>query len=246
MGPRRVGLSARLPRGSPHSTLLSSVSDYVIDDKVAILQKRDHEGFGFVLRGAKGNGCGFHEEGTALLVTSSMPCPFLPLFKPPHPHPRPMVVCLDLECPRTRLRVPFCCFPFSCGESNRVEIYLGRVNGGLHRGMYTGLGIPICCPPHPRFLCPSRQVPRAGRGCSVELSLAVLVSAFSLPLPAAETPIEEFTPTPAFPALQYLESVDVEGVAWRAGLRTGDFLIEVRPLAVLALQEGRGLPAPEL
>lgn len=47
--------------------------------------------------------------------------------------------------------------------------------------------------------------------------------------PAAETPIEEFTPTPAFPALQYLESVDVEGVAWRAGLRTGDFLIEVSP-----------------
>ncbi|NWZ88289.1 SHAN3 protein, partial [Poecile atricapillus] len=43
----------------------------------------------------------------------------------------------------------------------------------------------------------------------------------------SETPIEEFTPTPAFPALQYLESVDVEGVAWRAGLRTGDFLIEV-------------------
>lgn len=46
---------------------------------------------------------------------------------------------------------------------------------------------------------------------------------------SAETPIEEFTPTPAFPALQYLESVDVEGVAWRAGLRTGDFLIEVGP-----------------
>uniref|UniRef100_A0A2K6S5C0 SH3 and multiple ankyrin repeat domains 3 n=1 Tax=Saimiri boliviensis boliviensis TaxID=39432 RepID=A0A2K6S5C0_SAIBB len=66
---------------------LTSHSDYVIDDKVAVLQKRDHEGFGFVLRGAK-----------------------------------------------------------------------------------------------------------------------------------AETPIEEFTPTPAFPALQYLESVDVEGVAWRAGL----------------------------
>ncbi|XP_055087665.1 SH3 and multiple ankyrin repeat domains protein 3 isoform X1 [Periophthalmus magnuspinnatus] len=43
----------------------------------------------------------------------------------------------------------------------------------------------------------------------------------------AETPIEEFAPTPAFPALQYLESVDQGGVAWRAGLRTGDFLIEV-------------------
>nr|XP_056702648.1 SH3 and multiple ankyrin repeat domains protein 3 [Euleptes europaea] len=49
----------------------------------------------------------------------------------------------------------------------------------------------------------------------------------------AETPIEEFTPTPAFPALQYLESVDVEGVAWRAGLRTGDFLIEVNGLNVV-------------
>lgn len=227
VGPCRVSLSARLPPGSPHSTLLSSVSDYVIDDKVAILQKRDHEGFGFVLRGAKGNGSQSHEEGTALLVMSSMPCPFLPFLKPPCPCP--VVVCLDLECPRTRPQVPLCCFPFSCGESYRVEIYLVRANGGLHRGMNTGLGIPICCPPHPRFLCPSSQVPRAGRGCLVELSRAMPMSALSLPLPAAETPIEEFTPTPAFPALQYLESVDVEGVAWRAGLRTGDFLIEVRP-----------------
>ncbi|XP_055963034.1 SH3 and multiple ankyrin repeat domains protein 3 isoform X2 [Sorex fumeus] len=50
---------------------------------------------------------------------------------------------------------------------------------------------------------------------------------------AKETPIEEFTPTPAFPALQYLESVDVEGVAWRAGLRTGDFLIEVNGVNVV-------------
>ncbi|XP_073706041.1 SH3 and multiple ankyrin repeat domains protein 2 [Garra rufa] len=43
----------------------------------------------------------------------------------------------------------------------------------------------------------------------------------------ADTPIEEFIPTPAFPALQYLESVDEGGVAWQMGLRTGDFLIEV-------------------
>ena len=53
------------------------------------------------------------------------------------------------------------------------------------------------------------------------------ISLMSVCFLSAETPIEEFTPTPAFPALQYLESVDVEGVAWRAGLRTGDFLIEV-------------------
>lgn len=58
-GTFRFSLTARFPADSPHSTLLSFVSDYVIDDKVAILQKRDHEGFGFVLRGAKGNGCGF-------------------------------------------------------------------------------------------------------------------------------------------------------------------------------------------
>lgn len=64
----------------------------------------------------------------------------------------------------------------------------------------------------------------------------------------ADTPIEEFTPTPAFPALQYLESVDEGGVAWQAGLRTGDFLIEVghRCLYQAAwgercLSRGRGL-----
>ncbi|MBZ3881451.1 SH3 and multiple ankyrin repeat domains protein 3 [Sciurus carolinensis] len=51
----------------------------------------------------------------------------------------------------------------------------------------------------------------------------------------AETPIEEFTPTPAFPALQYLESVDVEGMAWRARIRMGDFLIEVNVVKVVAL-----------
>lgn len=55
---------------------------------------------------------------------------------------------------------------------------------------------------------------------------------------AADTPIEEFTPTPAFPALQYLESVDEGGVAWQAGLRTGDFLIEVRALFFLLLWSG--------
>uniref|UniRef100_A0A9J8A3G9 SH3 and multiple ankyrin repeat domains 2a n=1 Tax=Cyprinus carpio carpio TaxID=630221 RepID=A0A9J8A3G9_CYPCA len=43
----------------------------------------------------------------------------------------------------------------------------------------------------------------------------------------ADTPIEEFIPTPAFPALQYLESVDEDGGAWQMGLRSGDFLIEV-------------------
>uniref|UniRef100_A0A673FT19 PDZ domain-containing protein n=1 Tax=Sinocyclocheilus rhinocerous TaxID=307959 RepID=A0A673FT19_9TELE len=49
----------------------------------------------------------------------------------------------------------------------------------------------------------------------------------------AQTPVEEFSPTPAFPALQYLESVDEGGVAWRSGLRMGDFLIEVNGINVV-------------
>lgn len=56
----------------------------------------------------------------------------------------------------------------------------------------------------------------------------LVLSRLAWPGLLADTPIEEFTPTPAFPALQYLESVDEGGVAWKAGLRTGDFLIEVR------------------
>uniref|UniRef100_A0A8B9M0U0 PDZ domain-containing protein n=1 Tax=Accipiter nisus TaxID=211598 RepID=A0A8B9M0U0_9AVES len=70
----------------------------------------------------------------------------------------------------------------------------------------------------------------------VHLPLAFLPQCLNISLSlcfVAETPIEEFTPTPAFPALQYLESVDVEGVAWRAGLRTGDFLIEVNGVNVV-------------
>lgn len=41
-------------------------------------------------------------------------------------------------------------------------------------------------------------------------------------------PIAEFTPSPAFPAVQYLESVDPNGPAYEAGLRDGDFIIEVK------------------
>ncbi|XP_056333975.1 SH3 and multiple ankyrin repeat domains protein 2 [Danio aesculapii] len=51
----------------------------------------------------------------------------------------------------------------------------------------------------------------------------------------ADTPIEEFIPTAAFPALQYLESVDEGGVAWLMGLRTGDFLTEVNHQSVVKM-----------
>lgn len=68
---------------------------------------------------------------------------------------------------------------------------------------------------------------KAGEGGQKGFSLVHIVQVLPPLLFQAETPIEEFAPTPAFPALQYLESVDQGGVAWRAGLRTGDFLIEV-------------------
>lgn len=54
----------------------SFISDYVIDDKVAVLQKRDHEGFGFVLRGAKGNDQG--GVPLAMLASCLASAPFLP------------------------------------------------------------------------------------------------------------------------------------------------------------------------
>lgn len=34
--------------------LLTLHSDYIIKEKTVLLQKKDNEGFGFVLRGAKG------------------------------------------------------------------------------------------------------------------------------------------------------------------------------------------------
>ncbi|XP_050990785.1 SH3 and multiple ankyrin repeat domains protein 2 [Labeo rohita] len=70
-------------------------------------------------------------------------------------------------------------------------------------------------------------------GCVTEQKTVVLQKqenegfGFVLRGAKADTPIEEFIPTPAFPALQYLESVDEGGVAWQMGLRTGDFLVEV-------------------
>lgn len=104
------------------SSFVPPASDYIIKEKTVLLQKKDSEGFGFVLRGAKG------EMNASIVI----------------------------------------------------------------------------------------QVTTLGR---LVLTLCVVSP--------AQTPIEEFTPTPAFPALQYLESVDEGGVAWRAGLRMGDFLIEV-------------------
>lgn len=46
-------------------------------------------------------------------------------------------------------------------------------------------------------------------------------------------PIAEFTPSPAFPAVQYLESVDPNGPAHEAGLRDGDFIIEINGISII-------------
>ena len=37
----------------------------------------------------------------------------------------------------------------------------------------------------------------------------------------------DFSPTPSFPALQYLDRVDRDSAADKAGLKSGDFLLEI-------------------
>jgi len=45
----------------------------------------------------------------------------------------------------------------------------------------------------------------------------------------SDSPLMELQPSERFPALQYLDDVDVNGVADRAGLRKGDFILAVCP-----------------
>jgi hypothetical protein len=52
-----MGWSTNPVPHEPFSTptpLLPPASDYIIKEKTVLLQKKDSEGFGFVLRGAKG------------------------------------------------------------------------------------------------------------------------------------------------------------------------------------------------
>lgn len=51
----------------------------------------------------------------------------------------------------------------------------------------------------------------------------------------ATSPLMELTPSARYPALQYLDDVDQGGVADLAGLRKGDFLIQVRLFADIDL-----------
>lgn len=114
--------SCALQQASPYPFLLSSISDYVIDDKVAVLQKRDHEGFGFVLRGAKGNGWGRREyvglgvrlAGTAdcswhlLCLTSVLPSALLPAFPCLLLHSVPCPLCHPIHHPGPVLCLVYC------------------------------------------------------------------------------------------------------------------------------------------
>lgn len=76
---------------TPSPTL--PASDYIIKEKTVLLQKKDSEGFGFVLRGAKGEcrpGWGW-EKGSLTQGDGQGkgPPPFLgPLPRPAH-HPTP-------------------------------------------------------------------------------------------------------------------------------------------------------------
>lgn len=50
----------------------------------------------------------------------------------------------------------------------------------------------------------------------------------------ATSPLMELTPSARYPALQYLDDVDQGGVADLAGLRKGDFLIQVRKIVCIS------------
>ena len=45
----------------------------------------------------------------------------------------------------------------------------------------------------------------------------------------------DFTPTPEFPGLQYIEFVQPDSAAGKAGLLVGDFILEVRGFAECSL-----------
>lgn len=49
----------------------------------------------------------------------------------------------------------------------------------------------------------------------------------------------EFRPTAGAPALQFFEGVDMSGIAMRAGLRPGDFLLEINGCNVRAASHER-------
>lgn len=143
-GTFRISLTARFPADSPHSTLLSFVSDYVIDDKVAILQKRDHEGFGFVLRGAKGNGCRFW---------GVLPPPLPPFKAPP-------LLWLYVLVWNVLGYILFFSLSFPCGDLyswwNRGLFAEGKCGSSQRDEQW--FGIHTCCLLHPRLLCLGSQV----------------------------------------------------------------------------------------
>ncbi|KAK3549094.1 hypothetical protein QTP70_031344, partial [Hemibagrus guttatus] len=179
----------------------TSYSDYIIEEKDAMLQKKENEGFGFVLRGAKDLEKAYdrvpREELWYCMRKSRVAEKYVRVVQDMYERSRTVVRCavvMDQLSEEVRQESPwtmmFADDIVICSESReQVEENLERWRFALER-----------------------------RGMKVSRT---------------ETPIEEFTPTPAFPALQYLESVDVEGVAWRAGLRTGDFLIEVNGVNVV-------------
>lgn len=133
---------------SPHPSLLSSVSDYVIDDKVAVLQKRDHEGFGFVLRGAKGNEgfggsvWGYDVKLTGKLlktarVSLSCLCSAPLLSSLPHPCPLLLPSPLPCRCPWHR--------PYPVSPLPLLRPCLSASHFCRHFSFLPHHSLPLCC-----------------------------------------------------------------------------------------------------
>lgn len=83
------------------------------------------------------------------------------------------------------------------------------------------LGGPAVCDQASSFVC------RWGEPHTVILHRGQKGFGFILRGAKADSPLMELTPSERFPALQYLDDVDEGGVADRAGLRKGDFILAV-------------------
>ncbi|XP_035714472.1 uncharacterized protein LOC110858090 isoform X2 [Folsomia candida] len=91
------------------------------------------------------------------------------------------------------------------------------------------LGGPAVCDQASSFVC------RWGEPHTVILHRGQKGFGFILRGAKADSPLMELTPSERFPALQYLDDVDEGGVADRAGLRKGDFILAINGMDVSQL-----------
>ncbi|XP_013408002.1 SH3 and multiple ankyrin repeat domains protein 3 isoform X4 [Lingula anatina] len=121
-------------------------------------------------------------------------------------------------------------FPSNCVEEVRMRRKSGGTAGSVHSGDEDSVVIK-------RHTLSALMSSDSDAGPKVVV-LQKGPSGFGFVLRGARSHDEqagslEFRPSPDFPALQYLDRVDPGGMAHRAGLKSGDFLIEINNVNVV-------------